>query len=77
MSIKVYYAPEPGFEPESEAPQASRISKLPHSGLGANTTIPAMVEHSDANYFFVSAFIIYFLYSDHQTRFLSPDVLNN
>ena len=24
--------PEPGFEPESEAPQASRISKLPHSG---------------------------------------------
>ena len=51
--------PEPGFEPESEAPQASRISKLPHSGLGANTTVPAMVEHSDANYFFVSAFIIY------------------
>jgi hypothetical protein len=26
--------PEPGFEPESEAPQASRISKLPHSGTG-------------------------------------------
>ncbi len=24
--------PEPGFEPESEAPQAPRISKLPHSG---------------------------------------------
>ena len=59
----VSYTPEPGFEPESEAPQASRISKLPHSGLDANTTIPAMVEHSDANYFFVSNFIIYLLNS--------------
>ena len=26
--------PEPGFEPGSEAPQASRISNLPHSGWG-------------------------------------------
>jgi hypothetical protein len=26
-------APELGFEPRSEAPQASRISKLPHSGM--------------------------------------------
>jgi hypothetical protein len=26
-------APELGFEPRSEAPQASRISKLPHSGI--------------------------------------------
>ena len=25
-------APELGFEPRSETPQASRISKLPHSG---------------------------------------------
>ena len=25
-------APAPGFEPGSEAPQASRISKLPHTG---------------------------------------------
>ena len=24
--------PEPGFEPESKAPQACRISRLPHSG---------------------------------------------
>ena len=26
-------APEPEFESGSEAPQASRISKLPHSGI--------------------------------------------
>jgi hypothetical protein len=32
FSIPDIATPAPGFEPESEAPQASRISKLPHTG---------------------------------------------
>lgn len=39
-------APELGFEPRSEAPQASRISKLPHSGIRllTETSIKTSVE---------------------------------
>ena len=31
--------PEPGFEPEYKAPQALRISMLPHSGIWATTDL--------------------------------------
>ena len=31
--LNLIMTPEPGFEPGSEAPQAARISKLPHSGI--------------------------------------------
>ena len=34
ITVSTYiYTPEPGFEPGSKAPQASRISKLPHSDI--------------------------------------------
>ena len=32
--------PASGFEPESEAPQASRISKLPHTGYSNDILLP-------------------------------------